>query len=219
MRALTIAAAITLISIPTLAQADGKRQVRVSPAQQAAFKKGHCLIMRSPLYKPTRGQRIKSALRPLTLPKARRWIKKQGSALRQGLRNNRLTRLPRTIKFKRQAKLNGAIVKALRAARNSSERGNFSVGNVVSLKAVGHGLYDAKVAFLSKRSGGKTERMVRVKLDHGKLGLGKLLGRTPKVGVVGLRPGVSLSSLAPLSAGESIIAGQQTMLGIPGMTR
>ena len=99
------------------------------------------------------------------------------------------------------------------------ERGAFSIGNVVSLKAVGKGVYDAKVAFLSKRSGGKTERIVRLQLDHGPLGLGKLMGRAPRVSVVGLRAGVGLSSLAPLAGNESMIMGQKTMLGIGGMAR
>lgn len=225
MRSLTIAAAITLFVIPTLVQAEGKgqSQARMDRAsQQSAFKKGHCIVMRSPFYKPSRGDRVKSALKPLTFPKTRRWLKKRGGiggVIRQGLTNNRLARLPGAIRAKRRAKVDSSIVSALRQARSSSERGAFSIGRVVSLKHLGGGVHDVKVSFLSKRSGGKTERIVRLKLDNGPLGLGKLLGRTPKVSVVGLRAGVSLSSLAPLAGNESMIMGQRTMLGIPGMTR
>jgi len=222
MRSLTIAAAITLLVLPAAVQAEGKGRASARldrTGQQAAFNKGHAMIMRSPFYKPTRGDRIKRALRPLTLPKARRWLKQQGRAVRKGLTNNRLTRLPATARARRRARVGRAIVGALRKARTPGERGAFSIGRVVSLQAVGGGVYDAKVSFLSKRSGGKTERMVRLKLHNGPLGLGKLLGRAPRVSVVGLRPGVSLSTLAPLAGNESVIVGQKTMLGIQGVAR
>ncbi len=218
MRSLTIAAAITLLVVPTLVQAEGKH-LRLNTRQQVAFKKGHAMEFRSPFYKPSRGARIRSALKPLTFPRTRRWLKKQGSAIRKGVTNNKLTRLPAAMRARRQAKVDGAIVKALRGARTSGERGAFSIGRVVSLSSVGSGVFDAKVSFLSKRSGGKTERIVRLKMDNGFMGLGKLLGRAPRVSVVGLRAGVSLSTLAPLAGNESMIMGQKTMLGIPGVTR
>jgi hypothetical protein len=195
------------------------RVQELSATQMANFRAGNCVLeMRSPFYQPpTLAARARSALSALTLPRARARLRAKGGMIgiaRRALTENALTRLPSDFRAARQARLEGAVRLALRAARTEAERGLFRIGPVVELESLGGNRHRAKVAFISKRSGGKTERLVEINAADGdglSGALGRLLGRAPTVTLVGYRPGISLEQLTKLAVDESLIAGQGTM--------
>jgi|GEM_PF-5543402 hypothetical protein len=194
----------------------------MSPAMRRAFERGDRINIRlRNVPKKSLGQRLRKSFDKKFFPKTRSKIRRAGGVVqmaKNALRDNALTRLPGKVRAARLQRAKVEIRKTLKRALSSAERKVSSIGAIVEMKALGNNRYGVKVVRLSKRSGGKTEWLLDVKLSYpGLLGsLGRSFGALPHVEIEGHHKGspVFSQSVARMDMTESIIAGQQTMIGI-----
>lgn len=202
--------AALLVLAPTWAGAQPK------PRKGPYIDPNPTMIFKIPGYRPSAKQRIKKILRPLTFPRTRHAIRKQGGLKKmilRGITNNRLVQWPARVSARRQARLEQSVLARLNQARSPAEQQRFRVARVIKLTREKGNTFNAHVVFRSKRSGGYSDRNIRVSLDPGRLGaLGRLLGHQPGISIPGRDRTGALTPLAPLVPGETMIVGSRTMM-------